>query len=602
MESKPVIGKAATWLVICSIVGALYLAADVLIPIAVATLVAFALAPVVKRLVRLGLARLVATTLTMLGVAILVAGIGWMLSGQVRGFVEHLPEYRWNLRVKVADVRETLGSRVEEATSTIRELGQDLSNTERGTPSPPPVAPAPIDALPTVQDALGSLMGVSIWAGFVFLLAFVMSLRWEDLHERALALVGESELTVTTRASQEASARITLYLRRQLLINVLHGTIVGLVTWWIGVPNPLVWGILAASLRFVPYVGAIVSTGAPILVSCASSEGWTQTWITASALLLLEILTNNLVEPWIYGSCTGLSPLALLVSATFWAWLWGPVGLVISTPMTVCLIVVGKNFQALRFLDVLFGVEPPLRRESRLFPRLLACDADRSWEIVDSELSTGTALEMGDEVLLPALSLVRTARKDGRVDAETVDRIGGVLERLLDEVDDLRLSIEPPAPTGTARVLCLPARDALDAAAARLLETELRAIGCPVERRPHGQLTSEVAQEFGTGGFQVLAVCAIAPPDTLHLRSLCKRLLQAHPAMRVVLCLLGERVPHPGSPSFGLGREHVEVVTSLRDAIAWISGPVRREVPRLTSAWGPGPDKRARPSSSSAGR
>jgi predicted PurR-regulated permease PerM len=276
--------------------------------------------------------------------------------------------------------------------------------------------------------------GFPAFAGLVFLLACVMLLRWEDLRDRILALAGESEVHLTSRTAREAAATITRYLRQRLLVNTIHGTAVGLALWWIGVPNQLVWGLVAGILRCVPYVGPVVATLAPILCSFASSDGWTQTWITTGALLGLELITNNVLEPWMYGACTGISPLAILVSAAFWTWILGPVGLVLSTPLTVCLLVVGKKVPDLRFLDVLFGDQPAFSRRSRLHQRLLAGDQDEAWEILREGVESSTRVAAVDETLLPALAQAGVARLGGWIDAEARDRIGALALGLADEL------------------------------------------------------------------------------------------------------------------------------------------------------------------------
>ncbi len=587
MELKTVPARVMTWFVLCSVVAVLYFAREFLVPIALAIFIAFVLAPLVRRLTRAGLPRVLATILTMAGVTIVLSAIGWMLVSQVHGFAEELPEYRWNLRSKIADVRSTLGSRVEKAAATVRELGEDLASsatesharpaaTDRSA-EPPVASQTLVTSLPTT---LGSMALYSAIAGLVYLLAAVMLLRWDDLRDRILALAGENEVHLTSRAARDASANITRYLRQQLLVNTMHGTAAGLLLWWIGVPNPLVWGLVAGLLRFIPYVGPVVGTLAPILVSFASSDGWTQTWITAGALVGLEVVTANLLEPWIYGACTGISPLAILVSAAFWTWIWGPVGLVLSTPLTVCLLAVGKHFPHLRFLDILFGDEPALSRPSRLYHRLLAGDQDEAWEILREGSAERSLVEIVDGTLVPALELAAIARTGNWIDSEARERIGVTASAMADELEDLvPTQSAQPAP-GAPRVLCFPARDAFDGIAGRILVREMSRSGTDANWSGHERLLGEVLEVARRGELDVVVISAVVPIHFLHVRSLCKRLLANDSCVEILVGLWGEAsTPRelaeklPDSP-------RIHVVTSIAEALRWSAGAAARVAPR----------------------
>lgn len=571
MELKSVPTRVMTWFVLCTVVAVLYFAREFLVPIALAIFVAFVLAPLVRRLTRAGVPRVAATVVTMAGVALLLTGIGWMLANQVRGFGDNLPEYRANLRAKVADVRATLGSRVEEAAATVRELGNDLASsaTESAPKSPPTERAAEADSSTTLQTTLGSMILYSSIAGLVFLLASVMLLRWDDLRDRLLALAGESEIHLTSRAAKEAAANVTQYLRQQLLVNAIHGTAVGLLLWWIGVPNPLVWGLLATVLRFLPYIGPVIASLAPILVSFASSDGWSQTWITTGALVGLELVTNNVLEPWMYGACTGISPLAILVSAAFWTWLWGPVGLVLSTPLTVCLLAIGKHFPHLRFLDVLFGDEPALSRPSRLYHRLLAGDQDEAWEVLREGAVETSRLEAFDQTLIPALELAGLARASGWIEADARDRIGVNATALAEELEDSAPATVPPTTTNPARILCFPARDALDAIGGRVLVRELSRRGFVATMSAPERLLAEVLETARRGDVDVIVLSAVAPIHFLHVRSLCKRLLANEDKVEILVALWGEAPQVNGAREKLPSSPRLHVVTSVAQALAW---------------------------------
>jgi len=575
-----------TWFIVCSVVAALALARDFLLPIALAIFLAFILAPLVRRLVRAGVPRAVATMITMASSSILVIGIGWLLVAQLRSFTDNLPDYRENMRAKAADIRSTLGDRVEEAKTTIRAIGDDLSNPTGNSSdaTPPAPEPAPESGIGgKLQDALGSVLGTSMIAAFVFLLATVMLFCWEDLRDRLLALAGMSDLAVTTRAGQEASAKISLYLRRQLLVNSMHGTAVGILLWCIGVPNPLVWGFLAGVLRFVPYLGPIAGTVAPILVSFASSDGWTQMWITASALLVLEIVTNNIVEPLLYGASTGVSPLALLISAALWTWIWGPAGLVLSTPLTVCLMVVGKYVPSMHFLDILFGDEPVMSKGARLYHRLLANDSDESWEIVRAEAARTSTLAAVDDVLMPALGLVASTRGDGRVDRPGLEVIGSIAHGIVDELADLQQEVAAATAGGIPRVLCIGARDAFDSVGARVFALECKRRGIEVTYAGPERSLAEVSDSMRSGEVDLVVVSSVLPAHFLHIRSFCKRLLAVESRAEILIGLWGKTMSStellqrlPTSP-------RLQVTTSLAGAVAWTETAAPRFIAQRSS-------------------
>lgn len=577
MDTKIFSGRATTWFVLCSIVAMLYFARDFVVPVAIAVFVAFVLSPMVRRLERFGLPRIGATIATVAVVGVLVGALGWLVVGQVRFFAENMPEYRANVRAKAADVRTTFGAPLQQATSTVRGLGNDLTND-----APVVEAPARVQAdlpaatvIPTdeawdlLPGALGSMAEFSAIFALVFLLAFLMLLRWEDLRDRMLALAGENDLQITTRAANEASAKVGLYLRRQLLINGVHGATMALLLWWIGVPTPLVWGLLGATLRFVPYLGPAVSTVAPILVSFGSSEGWEQTWITAGALIGLELITNNVLEPWLYASSTGISPFTLLVSTAFWTWIWGPMGLVLATPLSVCMLVAGKRFPSLRFLDIAFREEPALPQASRLYHRLIANDQYEAWEILRDEEARGSTVETADRALLPALGIAGRAHVESRIDDESRARIGVLAHTLVDELLECPRAPAKHPSAGALRVLSFPARDAFDDAASRLLVGELAKRGFPATSSAPERMLAEVLESIRRGEHDAVVISSVAPTHFLHVRSLCKRLLALDRRVEILVGLWSEEM----SPAEARARlpesPHVHVATSIAQTIAW---------------------------------
>ncbi len=576
MDTKLLSTRATTWFVLCSVVAMLYFARDFLLPVALAVFVAFALAPAVRRLERVGLPRLAATIATTVGVGALVAGLGWILAGQVNDFVVEMPEYRANVRAKAADLRSMFGDTFERANSTVRDLSEDLSNagaaeTPLATTAEPPVSVIANDGGPwgSLPDTLGSVVELGAVFALVFLLAFVILLCWDDLRDRLLALAGEHDLLTTTRAADDASARVSSYLRRQLFVNGIHGVTMGLLLWWIGVPNPLVWGLLGVALRFVPYLGPAVATLAPILVSFASSDGWEQTWLTAGALIGLELITNNVVEPRIYGACTGISPFALLVSTAFWTWIWGPIGLVLAAPLSVCLLVLGKRFSTLRFLDLLFREEPALSQPSRLHHRLIANDPYEAWEVLRDERTRSSWVDTADRVLLPALGMTGIAHAENRMDGDTRARIGALAHGLVDELDEQAPASEQLPGASDVRILCLPARDEFDAVGCRLVVSALKSRGFQPATSPENRLLSEVLEAAARGEYDAIMISSVLPTHFLHLRSSCKKLLAVESRVEILVALWGEDLSVEEVRRRLPDSNRVHVVTTLAGAIAW---------------------------------
>jgi methanogenic corrinoid protein MtbC1 len=321
-----------------------------------------------------------------------------------------------------------------------------------------------------------------------------------------------------------------------------------------------------------------VGTVAPILVSLASSSGWTQTWIAAGGLILLEIVTNNIVEPWFYGGATGVSPLALLVSAAFWTWIWGPAGLVLSTPLTVCLIVVGKHVRSMRFVDVLFGDAPVMSKASRLYHRLLAGDSEEAWEIVRTESAHGSVLETADQVLMPALGFVDAARDDGRLDAEAHQAICTIVQGLVDELADLPREPVVDVPSSAARILCMGARSAFDSMGCRVLVQEYKRRGFDPKLAGAEVLLAEVGEMMRRDEVDLIVVSSVIPTQVLHVRSLCKRLLAVDSRAEILLGLWGEAASKEDLAQRLPSSPRLNVVTTMGATIAWTEAAAPRLV------------------------
>ena len=364
------------WGIIALVVAALYWLQGVLIPLALAVLLTFLLSPVVGTLQRRGLGRVPAVLVTVLLALSVLGGIGWTLTRQLVTLADELPRYSLNIHHRIADLRgaSKVGS-VEKVQKTVEDVvgadpedgqaGRDASEAgcrRSGAPDPPR-PPANPPASPGER-------------GVVTVLAIFMLLERRELRDRVILLIGYRRVTATTRALDEAGARISRYLLMQSTINGSFGVAVGLGLFLIGVPYAVIWGSLAAALRFIPYVGASSAALLSIALSLAVFPGWLQPALVVGLFLVLQLVTNMVIEPWLYGQSAGVSQVALLVAVTFWTWLWGPVGLLMATPLTVCLIVLGKHLPALGFIVVLMGDRPVIEAKSRYYQRLLARDQD----------------------------------------------------------------------------------------------------------------------------------------------------------------------------------------------------------------------------------
>ena len=379
-------------------VAALYLGRDVLIPLALAILLSFALGPLVTWLYRRGLPRVPAVLTVMLLVTLLIGGFAALVASQLTHLGQQLPTYEANLRAKAREVAAAApgGGVIDRTADLLRDFSREIDKiTERPPGKAPgagsadqaadqPAKPIPVEIhepppppLEALSTFVGPLMQPIATAGIVLVFIVFVLLQREDLRDRMIRLFGMSDVHRATAAISDAARRIGRYLLMQLVVNLLYGLPVGVGLFLIGVPNALLWGMLATVLRFIPYLGPILAAILPIALSFAVDTGWTTPILTVALFIGLELFTNNVLEPWLYGSSTGLSPLAIIVAAVFWTTLWGPVGLLLATPLTVCLVVLGRHVPQLQFFEVLLGDQPVLAPEVKFYQRLLAGDSAR---------------------------------------------------------------------------------------------------------------------------------------------------------------------------------------------------------------------------------
>jgi predicted PurR-regulated permease PerM len=365
---------------IAVVVAALYLAKDLLVPLTLAVLLSFLLSPVCDWLERRRLSRIPAVLVTaILGFAVLGAA-AWTAVVQITELAPKLPEYQNNLQAKLHSTNAYVSTALNKVTRTAQGFGQNLSQLEQaeephGTSERPfsvRVLPSPASPLQVIGGTFGTLLQMLGSTGIVIVLVVFFLIRREDLRDRFIRLAGRGHVTVTTQVLEDAATRLSRYLLTQFIINVAFGIAVAIGLYLIGVPNAILWGILATILRFIPYIGGWIAAAMPIGLSLAISLNWLAPILTVGLFVALELFTNNVMEPWLYGKNTGVSAVAVLVAAIFWTWLWGIVGLLLATPLTVCLLVIGKHVPQLSFLDTLLGNEPVFEPKKRVYQRLLA--------------------------------------------------------------------------------------------------------------------------------------------------------------------------------------------------------------------------------------
>jgi predicted PurR-regulated permease PerM/methylmalonyl-CoA mutase cobalamin-binding subunit len=511
----PAVALSSIWglLLLAFVVAALYFGRSVFVPIALATLITFLLSRLVTRLER-WIGRIAAVLVTVIAMFTIFAGASWIIARQIIDLADKLPDYQANIVTKIRSLKLPAGGPLARLSSSVHVLQSELAapgpapSTDRArgdssTRTAPPVAsPIPVkviegrSAIPQLmQETLSAILSPLGTAALVLLLVIFMLLKREDLRGRLIRLVGQGRISTTTRAMEDAGRRVSRYLSTQFLVNTCYGVCVAVGLQFIGVPNAVLWGVLAGVLRFIPYVGPWVGALLPVLLSFAISSSWFTPLITIALFIVLEAIVSNFVEPWLYGAHTGVSPIALIISAVFWTWLWGPVGLVLSTPLTVCLAVIGRHVPRLEFLGTLLSEDQALAPHEEFYHRLLSFSMDSAEEFATKYVETESLTALYDKVLIPAIAAVEIDAHSGSLTAE---QRTSALQRIHEIIDDFSgweashsdkdeqkngdlIGVAPPI---GSRVLCLPASAYRDELAGEMLAQLLRNQGFEAENLP----------------------------------------------------------------------------------------------------------------------
>ncbi len=609
------------------IVATLYFGRELLIPLALSALLTFLLSPLVTRIER-WIGRIAAVLLVVALIFTGLGGTGWIFTRQMVDLATKLPDYKVNIVAKLHAFRLPEGGAFSAFSRTVEELKNELpggtaaeasptvtQETDRPetavtslTPPRPPAVPVQVvetsesDPMDLMQSMIAPVLGPLGTAALVLLLVIFMLLEREDLRNRLIRLVGQGRISATTRAMDDAGRRVARYLLMQLVVNVTYGIPVAIGLYFIGVPNAVLWGGFAAVLRFIPYVGPWIAAVIPILLSLAVSSSWWTPVLTISLFIVLELLSNNVMEPWLYGASTGVSPIALIIAAVFWTWLWGPVGLVLATPLTVCLVVMGRHVPRLTFLSVVLSDEDALTPAEDCYYRLLTPGEHDELELVESYLKANSLTALYDSVFMPVLI---TAETEARAELLDQEQLINVEQSMRDIIEDLgtrpavpsKAAAEkagaaadekappPPALAPDCRVFCLPARADRDELAGIMLVQLARQQGFGAQNAPAKMVAGELLALVEKADVDVICISVVAPSTVIHARYLCLKLRALLPRLKILIGLWGatEEITEATRRLRESGAD--EVATTLAEALVQMA----RLAPPLSEEMTPAP-------------
>ena len=562
------------------VVAVLYFMKDVFVPLALALLFSFLLAPLVTRFERWRLGRVPSVMLAVAIAFAVIGGIGYVLGNQLVDLTYKLPSYQQNIGQRIATLKKTNpDSQLSKATQTLQALGKQISDN---VPAPNSTRPdsvvssdketirkvqivEPATNLATVaQSVLGPVVGPLGTAAVVIVFVLFMLLKREDLRDRIIHLVGKNNLNTTTQALDEAAGKVAGYLTMQVIVNVSFGVPIGVGLYFVGVPNAFLWGMLAIVLRFIPYVGSWIALAFPLLLSLAVTTTWSMPLEVLGLYATIELVTSNVLEPWLYGAHTGLSPVAIMVATIFWTWLWGGVGLLLAMPLTVCVSVLGKYIPSLSFLEALLGDEPTLTVHERYYQRLLAMDRREACIVADEFRKEHTLTSLYSQLFVPALTASEAEQQQGTLDQRHQRFIFDATREMVEETisdadaDDKRmaltlakehkadaddLAVVPPEDADVKKataiskhpLFCLPAADEADELVAVMLAQLLEHEGYKAESLSYKTLANEMVAHVVESGSAAVCISVVPPYDNLHTRYLCKLLRSKVPNLHILV-------------------------------------------------------------------
>jgi predicted PurR-regulated permease PerM len=588
-ELIALLSAVATAVLAVIIVSMLYFGRDIFVPVALAILLSFVLAPLVGLLQRIRVARGLAVVSVVLLAFSLIFAIGSLLATQLTQLAGELPRYQSTISEKIQSFRDTKAGRgtLERASDMLKDLSKELDKpkdaaSERlpgatiAPKTPGPLTPVPVEvrqpdpgALENLRTLISPLVHPLATTGIIIIFVIFILLQREDLRNRLIRLAGSSDLQRTTAALDDAASRLSRLFLTQLILNAAFGLVIGTGLWLIGIPSAILWGILAAALRFVPYIGAVIAAAFPLALAVAVDPGWSMLLWTLALFFVVEPVLGHVIEPMVYGHSTGLSPVAVVASATFWTALWGPIGLVLATPLTVCLVVLGRHVERLEFLDIMFGDRPALSPPEIFYQRMLAGDPTEAAEKAEEFLKERSLTSYYDEVALKGLQLAQADAERGALEQERLAKLRDAVSEFAADLSDQDRPLGKGSPTTDAEassavesveesaisedlptlskemlspewqaeypVVCIAGRSLIDEAAAILLAQLSTAHG--LAARVEGAATLSTTNIFRLDPAGVAIVCLVyldanAPA---HMRYSVRRLRRKLPKATIIL-------------------------------------------------------------------
>ena len=607
------------------IVTALYFAREVLVPVALAVLFSFVLAPFVVRLQSWRVPRTLSVLVAVFVGFSIIFSLGGLMVSEANRLAEQLPGYQQTLREKIQGLRGVAAGgsgALERASKVLRELDTDLQNPARGQSTvdglrrQPMDKPIPVEirqpdpgTLTTLVAIIQPLIQPLTTTGIVVIFVIFILLQRQDLRNRFIRLAGSHDIQRTTAALDDAGQRLSRLFLNQIIVNASFGLIIGIGLQLIGVPSAPLWGLVATILRFVPYVGSPISAVFPLILAAAVGSGWGMLLMTAALFGTLQLIAGQIVEPLVYGRSSGLSPVAIVISASFWTWLWGPIGLVLATPLTVCLVVVGRHVDRLQFFDVLLGNEPALTPPQLVYQRMLAGDPIEASQQAQAYLKGASLEDYYDTILLDGLRLAEADARLGRLDRERVDRILATVNEVVDDLEthedrppsttaitDTRSDfarLEPVTDIGSTvpllerwerpgAVLCIPGAGKLDEAAALILAQMLKRQGIGAVAETADALS--MARFFSLDLSQAAAfcLCYVGKPSDAMIQYTVRRLSKRSKGGRIIIALLGN-----GSDAVPPGAIDITTVTGNFGSVVAFVAQMATENSRSAGAMTP---------------
>jgi predicted PurR-regulated permease PerM len=594
------------------IVAALYFGREIFVPVALAVLLSFVLAPFVMRLHSWRIPRTISVLVVVFIGFSIIFSLGGLMVSQATRLAAKLPGYQQTLSDKIESLRGLMGGSgtLEQASTVLKDLKTELQHQDAaGRPADseltrqPSDRPIPVEvrqpdpgALSTLGAIIQPLISPLTTTGIVVIFVVFVLLQREDLRNRLVRLAGSADIQRTTAALDDAGKRLSKLFLTQIAFNAVFGLAIGIGLELIGVPSAPLWGLIAMIMRFVPYIGALISAVFPLILAAAVGSGWQMLILTAALFVVLELLAGQVIEPLIFGHSSGLSPVAIILSASFWTWLWGPVGLVLATPLTVCLVVLGRHVDRLQFLDVMLGDRPPLTPPQLAYQRMLAGDPIEAVEQAHEYLKDSSLESYYDAILLKGLRLAEADRQLGHLDEDRLNRVVSTVEELVAELETYHdvaatgspdLSSSPGAAivieqasqhaliqeqlTSSLSVVCIPGAERLDEAAALVLAQLLRhrGIGAIAEKADALSMSKLFSLELANTA--LVCVCYLSEPSTAKIQHAVRALSRRIDGTRILLALLGSEAVKSvenasnvliASGSFGATLEAIDQVTS----------------------------------------